>query len=174
MAFLQNTKIGVAESSAGTTLDLKKIGASDLLDVRYHLDVGGLLLGTFDSLTGGEMEIALVKHDIVYNTGDSTTLFIPGTTSFAPFSLTRGLGNSAELYNWFAAASAGDIIQARRNGSITLNNYVDGEYTPVVRWNFYDAWLTKISGFSSNVYVAAKYASLNITIQAETIERADP
>lgn len=178
MGFLQYTKPDRPASSAGKQAAFKPIVASDWISVHYHLDVEGLLVGVFDSISGGDMEINVIKHDVTYNTGDSTTLLIPGTITFQPITLSRGLGNSSELYNWLAAVTGGDIIQARRNGSITLNHHVSTgpnkwEYEPVVRWNFYNAWPTKISGFEMDIYQAASYASFKITIQAETIERVD-
>ena len=143
-----------------------------LLDCCYHLEVDGLLVGQFYELTGGDIEIAVIEHDIVYESGDSTTLFIPGPTSFAPFTLKRGYTKtSGELYNWFAAASMGAITQARRNGSIYLKNKENGQYKTYVQWDFSDAWLAKLSGFSWNKYKSAAGAKLAVTIVAETIAR---
>ena len=154
-----------------------------LLDINYVLEVDGLLAGKFTRLTGGEMSIGVIQHNVTYETGDSTTLLIPGPISFAPIVLWRGFGFSEQLYRWLDASVKGDTIQARRNASITLNQMRtttndDGSsasaYEAVVRWNLTKCWLAKISGFEMNQYVDAALASLQITLVAESIERVEP
>jgi len=138
----------------------------DLLTYEFHLEVQGLLVGIFERLTGGDIEIARIEHDIVYESGASTTLFIPGTTSFAPFTLERGFANYYELYNWFNLASNGRIVQARRDGSVFMKR--NGE--TYLQWDFKNAWPVKLAGFSFNQYVDAQKARIAITIAAEFIE----
>lgn len=144
------------------------------LDCYYTLDVNQTRLATFNSLTGGDIEINVIKHPVVYSSGESSTLLIPGPTQFAPIVLEKGFGNTKELYNWFVDASSGKYSAARKNVTITLNALKDGEYVPLVVWNLINAWPSKISGFQSNQYNMAKVASFEITLMAETIERADP
>ncbi len=143
------------------------------VDAYYHLDVEGVRVGTFYSLTGGDIEVTVIEHDVVFSTGEASTLLIPGPVRFSPITLSRGFGNSAELYNWFALAASGNIVQARKNGTITLNGFVNGEYKPIVRWNLTNAWPSKISGFQSNQFSGASVAKLSITIVTEMIERED-
>ncbi|HEY9076336.1 MAG TPA: phage tail protein [Anaerolineaceae bacterium] len=146
---------------------------SELLDVSYQLSVDSIQVGSFYSLSGGEVEITVIRHPVVYPSGEAATLFIPGPTSFSPITLGRGYGNSAELYNWFVQASNGDIAHARRNGSITLSGYVNGVYKPIVVWDLIGMWPTKLSGFEQNQYSGANTAKLSITLVAESIERKD-
>jgi phage tail-like protein len=141
----------------------------DLLDYEFHLLVEGKLSGVFERLTGGEIEVATVKHDVTFESGSSTTLFIPGTTTFNPFTLERGFALYYELYYWLMQASNGDIIQARRDGSVEMRK--QGE--ALLRWNFYRAWPTKLSGFNYNQYTDAQKARVSITIQPESIEFDD-
>ncbi len=141
----------------------------DLLEYEFHLMVDGKLTGVFQRLTGGEIEVARITHDIVYENGTSTTLFIPGTTSFAPFTLERGFANYGELFRWLMEASNGHIIQARRDGSIVMTRH--GE--PLLWWNFYRAWPTKLAGFNYNQYADAQKARVSITIAAEQIDYAE-
>jgi phage tail-like protein len=141
----------------------------DALEYEFHLEVEGKLTGIFQVLKGGDMEIAQVKHDIVYESGSSTTLLIPGATSFAPISLERGYANYDELYAWFMEASNGRIIQARRNGTIYMMRHSE----VLLMWNFEGAWPTKLSGFAYNQYADARKARISITIAAETILYAE-
>jgi phage tail-like protein len=136
----------------------------DLTNFEYHLEIEGLLVGVFETLSGGDMAITTIEHDIVYESGASTTLLIPGTTSFGPFTLSRGFANYPELYAWFMLASSGRIVQARRNGSIIMQRY--GQR--YMQWDFDNAWPTKLSSFSFNMYKGSK-ARVAITIAPETI-----
>ncbi len=144
------------------------------LDCYYTLDVNQTRLATFDSLTGGDIEINVIKHNVVFNTGESSTLLIPGPTQYSPIELKRGFGNTKELYNWFVEASSGSYSSARKNVTITLNALVDGDYKPLIAWNLFNAWPSKISGFESNQYNMSNVAKFSLTIVAETIERTDP
>ncbi len=137
----------------------------DLLEYEFHLTVEGKLSGIFQRLTGGEIEIACLTHDIVFETGASTTLKIPGATTFHPFTLERGFALYYELYNWLMEASNGHIINARRNGSIEMKKHGD----TLLRWNFEGAWPTKLSGFNFNQYTGAQVARVSLTMEAETV-----
>lgn len=146
----------------------------DPLNVYYTLDVNETRLATFDSLTGGEIEINVIKHNVVHESGEYQTMLIPGPTQCSPVVLERGFGNTKELYNWFVEASGGKTSTARKNVTITLNALLDGEFTPLVAWNLVNAWPTKLSGFDSNQDGEAKLARFSMTLTAESIERTDP
>ena len=61
------------------------------LDCYYTLDVNQTRLATFDSLTGGDIEINIIKHNVVYSSGESSTLLIPAQHNFPLSSLNRAL-----------------------------------------------------------------------------------
>lgn len=144
------------------------------LDVNYTLDIDQTQLATFSSLSGGEVEINVIKHNVVYESGEFRTLLIPGPTHSSPVVLEHGYGNTNELYNWFVLASNGKISAARKNVTITLNAFKNGKYEALVSWNLINTFPTKVSGFESNQAQSAKTARFSITLLAETIERVDP
>jgi phage tail-like protein len=144
------------------------------LDVNYVLDIDQTQLATFTSLSGGEVELNVIKHNIVYESGENHTLLIPGPTHFSPVILEHGYGNTKELYNWFVLASNGKISSARKNVTITLHAFTKGKYEPLVAWDLINAYPVKISGFESNQSQSARTARFSITIMAEQIERVDP
>jgi phage tail-like protein len=151
-----------------TDIGTDPLGTLDLTECDFHLLVEDKLTGIFTSLTGGDMEISVIKHDIVFETGSSTTLFIPGPISFSPINLSRGFGNYRELFSWLSESVNGDIIRARRSGSIVMVRQGDH----ILRWNFYNAWLSKLSSFALTQKEGStvKIARLAATIVAETIE----
>ncbi len=136
------------------------------------LEVEGLWLGAFGSLQGGDIAVTKITHDITYESGASTTLFIPGTTSFGEISLSQGFGDYMALYNWLMLASNGRIIAARRNATIQMFS----QKTLVLQWYLENAWLTKLSSFTKLMVDATltKKARLALTIAAETITYEEP
>ena len=156
-----------------TGQEFKKSQTKDpVLSVYYHLDVDSYQ-ANFYKLTGGEMEIGRASHDIVYESGESTTLLIPTTISFAPITLSKGIAASGTWYNWFALATYGHIWKARFNPTITAFAFIEGKYSEIIRWNLTNAWISKISGFDTNQYVAGSVSQFSITLVAEAIERED-
>jgi phage tail-like protein len=141
-------------------------------DCDFLLEVEGLWLGAFGSLSGGDMAVAKITHDITYETGASTTLLIPGTTSFGEISLSQGFGDYMRLYEWFWLASNGHIIAARRNATIQMFS----QKVLVLQWHLENAWLTKLSSFTSLMVEGSttKKARLGVTIAAETITYEEP
>lgn len=144
------------------------------LNIYYSLDINQARLAAFGSLSGGEIEITPIKHNVVYASGELRTLLIPGPTRYSPVTLVRGYGNTKELYNWFVTANSGKIFSARKNVTITLNSFQEDGYMPLVSWNLVNAWPTKISGFESDQSGAAQTAKFSITLMMEGIERIDP
>lgn len=142
----------------------------------FLLEVEGKLAGAFQYMMGGDISITVIKHDVVFETGDSTTYFIPGQTNFGHIELQRGvIKDQLGIYKWFAEASAGDIIQARRNGTIWMYGpqakVGDPPRVLVAQWNFYNAWPIKIEGFSWSEHTNVNFASVQINFQPEYIER---
>lgn len=159
---------------------LKKItpptvnGRSDTpINAYYELIIDSISMGSFYSISGGEIEVSVIKHEVTYESGESSTHFIPGRTRFTPIVLSKGFQGSENLYNWFVAAAKGNTYHARRNGTITLNGFVNGTYKPLVRWNLENVWPNKLSGFDMNQFNATSTARFEITLVAEVIERED-
>jgi phage tail-like protein len=144
------------------------------IDAYFTLDINETQLAAFKSIQGGDVEVEVVRHNIVYESGEYRTLLIPGATRFSPITLGKGFGNTTELYNWFVAVSNGQAGSARKNVTIHLNSHQKGKFTPMVSWNLINAIPTKVSGFQSDQAQAAGVAMFSITLVAESIERVDP
>ena len=144
------------------------------LDVNFTLDVNMSRLATFGSLSGGEIETNVIKHNTVSGSGEFRTLLIPGPLQFSPIVLERGYGNTKELYNWFVEANSGAISASRKNVTITLNVLNEDGFVPMVSWNLSGAWPSKIGGFNGSQESAANIAKFSLTLVAEMIERVDP
>ena len=60
------------------------------LDSSYTLDIDKTRLATFSTISGGEIEMQVIKHNVVHESGEYQTLLIPGVTHFAPVTLSHG------------------------------------------------------------------------------------
>jgi phage tail-like protein len=152
---------------------LSKDFASQPINVHYALDVDNTRLAIFTKMSGGEIEVNVIKHNVVYPSGEYRTLLIPGPTQYSPITLESGFGNSKALYNWFIQANRGRTAAARKNITITLHVREEGRYKPVVSWNLIGAWPTKISGIDSSQDGSPGVARFSLTINMESIERVD-
>jgi phage tail-like protein len=100
--------------------------------------------------------------------GDNTTpRKLPGQTKYTNISLKWGLTDSRELYDWYRKVVTGK--PERRNGSIVVLD-IDG-LTEVVRWNFFNAWPSKMEGPSFSAK-GNEVAIETLELAHEGIERA--
>jgi phage tail-like protein len=153
---------------------LSKDFESQPINVHYTLDVDQTRLAIFTKLSGGDIEVSVIKHNVVYPSGEYRTLLIPGPTQYSPITLESGFGNTKALYNWFIQANRGRTASARKNVTITLHVREAGQYKPVVSWNLLGAWPTKISGFDASQDGSPRISQFSMTIQMESVERVDP
>lgn len=68
-----------------------------------------------------------------------------GLRKFTNITLKRGYTQNDTLWRWYVNIANG--VRDRRNGSIVLR---DEAHTPVLRWNFENAWVNKIEGPTMN------------------------
>ncbi|MEO8154444.1 MAG: phage tail protein [Rhizobacter sp.] len=100
--------------------------------------------------------------------GDNTTVRkLPGLTKYTNISLKWGLSDSRELYDWYRKVITGKT--ERRNGSIVVLD-ADG-VTEVVRWNFFNAWPTKLEAPSLSAK-GNEVAIETLELAHEGLERA--
>lgn len=124
----------------------------------------------FRAISGGEMSISLIQHNVVYQNGGSTTLFIPGPTSFEPITLYQGVTTDMAVWKWWTNVTRGKKV--RKTVTIRAYGHIikEGGSATVAEWTLENAWPLVISGFnfdldSGEAFVAA------ITLVAESIER---
>jgi phage tail-like protein len=140
----------------------------------------------FRAVSGGQMSITLIEHNVVYSGGGSSTLFIPGPTSFEPITLYQGVTKDKTLWDWWTQVTQGESV--RRNLTITaygqtitstelstlgglFSTLPDGlNFRVYAQWDLLLAWPLSISGFSFDVDSGKPYIA-EITIAAEFIER---
>jgi hypothetical protein len=126
------------------------------------------ILGQFDSLTGGDQIISMVKYNVIDSLGNVTTKYMPGQTTFEAFELLRPMDVVAqEVAALFYDSVSGKLKTLRKNYSISMN---DSNGNAMVWWHLYNALPTKVSGFSFNEYAEAEYACFELSLLPEAVE----
>ena len=75
--------------------------------------------------------------------GEEMTIKVPGRIKHPNVELKRGMTNSMDFWNWRKQVEDGDYPGCLRNGSVIL---YDQKHSEVARWNFTDAWPSKVTG----------------------------
>jgi phage tail-like protein len=122
---------------------LPNVSTNDALAARnFAIEVDGTTIAQFTEVGGltSEMDVTELKE----NGPDGKLIIkkIPGAHKTPTLTLKRAKNVSMELYKWHKLALDGKIKEARKNGSVILYDYEAGE---VARWNFINAWPSKLT-----------------------------
>lgn len=119
-----------------------------LASFHYKVEVGGKVAGYFTDVSGIGSENEVIEHKVVNESGIEHIQKIPGRIKYEDITLKRGITSSLDIWAWRQQVEDGAIADARMDGSIVM---YDQQLKPVARWNFENAWPSKVSGpsFSS-------------------------
>ena len=110
----------------------------------YHfaVEIDGVEIAQFAGISGITSEMDVIEFSEVTPDGKSLIRKVPGKKKPPTITLKRAKNVSTSLWDWHYQAKQGKIADARRNGSIILFDYENGE---VARYNFLNAWPSKIT-----------------------------
>jgi phage tail-like protein len=114
-----------------------------LLGFNFALDVSGTIKGYFTEVAGIGSENEVIEQKVVNEKGIEIVLRIPGRLKWGDITLKRGITSSMDLWDWRKQIEDGKVKDARKNGSIVM---FDRELKEAARWNFVNAWPSKITG----------------------------
>jgi phage tail-like protein len=114
-----------------------------LLGFNFGIDVGGAVKGYFTEVGGLGSENEIVEQKVINEKGVEVVLKIPGRLKWGDVTLKRGITSNMDLWEWRKQVEDGQVAGARKNGSIIM---YDRELKEAARWNFVNAWPSKISG----------------------------
>jgi phage tail-like protein len=106
----------------------------------FLVEIDGITRAGFASCSGLDSSSPAIE----YREGSDkqlTTRKLPGLVSFPNITLSRGITDDAELWEWRVQAAQGTV--SRRNGSIVL---LDDAGNEKLRWNFREGWPSSWSG----------------------------
>jgi len=134
----------------------------------FAIEIGGIQLASFQEVDGLKSEVDVVE--LLENGMDGRTRLVltPAAGSKrAEITLKRGKNASLDLWEWHDLVLKGKIADARKEGSVVIQDFENQE---VARWNFYNAWPSKIST-SALKAGGNEIVMEELTIVAERIER---
>ena len=114
-----------------------------LVGFHYAIEVQGVVTGYFTECSGIGSENEVIEHKIVDEKGRETIQKLPGRLKWQDVTLKRGITDNMDIWDWRDEVVQGKVDDARRNGSVVMFNQSLEE---VARWNFENAWPSKVSG----------------------------
>lgn len=118
-----------------------------LISAQFAIEFQGVIAGAFQECTGMGSENDVVEYKASSQKGDYVIQKVPGRMKWNNITLKRGLTDAIDLWDWRKLVEQGKIEEARKNGSIIMFDQTGKE---VARWNFTNAWPSKISGPAAN------------------------
>jgi len=139
-----------------------------IVSFNFVIDLQGGATGYFTEVSGLGSENEVVEHKVM-NAGGSQTIVqqLPGRLKWEAIVLKRGITETMDMWDWRKQVEEGKMKDARKNGSITM---LDNAYKPVAKWDFVNAWPSKMSGPS----ISSKSSDVGIeemTLVHEGIKR---
>ena len=114
-----------------------------LIGFNYALEIEGKLSGYFTECSGIGSEHEIVEHKVVDDQGHEIVQKIPGRLKWGDVTLKRGITEKMDIWDWRQKVEEGNLGEARTNCSIVM---FDRNYEAVARWDFLNAWPSKVSG----------------------------
>jgi phage tail-like protein len=113
----------------------------------FGVEFQGQIVGAFRECTGLGSENEVVEYKASGPRGEFVIKKVPGRLKWNNVTLKRGITDSMDMWQWRKLVEQGKIEEARKNGTITMYNQ---QGDPVARWNFINAWPSKLTGPSAN------------------------
>ena len=138
-----------------------------LVAQRFKIEVKGTAIATFQEVSGitSELEVVTLKaNDLM---GKPIVKQMIGAQKPPTITLKRAADSSMDLWNWHKAALDGDLVGARREGSIVQLDFTHQE---VARYNFFDAWISKLTATGMKAGDTTPSVE-EVTIVCERLER---
>ena len=121
---------------------LPNLPSDALASYHFTVEIDKTEIAQFSELSGITSELDVIE--LKENTADGKPVIhkLPGARKAPTITLKRAKNASKDLWDWHYAMVNGKVSDARRNGSIVLKDYEDGE---VARYNFTNAWVSKVT-----------------------------
>ncbi len=118
-----------------------------LVSAWFGLDFQQGVVGAFRECTGLGSENEVVEYKASGPKGEQVVKKVPGRLKWNNITLKRGITDSMDMWKWRKMVEEGKMEEARKNGTVTMFNQ---KGDAVARWNFVNAWPSKLSGPAAN------------------------
>jgi phage tail-like protein len=113
----------------------------------FAIEFQGQISGAFRECSGLGSENSVVDEKASGPDGRPVVKKIPGNLKWNDITLKQGITDDLAMWKWRALVEEGKITEARKNGAIVMFSAAGME---VARWEFVNAWPSKISGPNVN------------------------
>jgi phage tail-like protein len=113
----------------------------------FGVEFQGEVVGAFRECSGLGSENEVVEYKASGPKGEYIIKKVPGRLKWNNITLKRGITDAMDMWKWRKLVEQGKIEDARKNGTITMYNQ---QGDAVAKWNFINAWPSKLSGPSAN------------------------
>jgi len=113
----------------------------------FGVEFQGQVVGAFRECTGLGSENEVVEYKASGPKGEYVIKKVPGRMKWNNVTLKRGITDAMDMWKWRKLVEEGKIKDARKNGSIVM---FSAQGVEVARWNFVNAWPSKLTGPSAN------------------------
>ena len=114
-----------------------------LVGFNFRLEVEKVPAGFFTEVSGLGSENDVVEQKTLDPAGHEVVIKVPGRLKWGDVVLKRGITNDMKIWQWRQEVIDGKLEKARANCSIIMQ---DRTYADVARWDFQNAWPSKVSG----------------------------
>jgi phage tail-like protein len=118
-----------------------------LIGAWFSIEFQGQVSGAFRECTGLGSENEVVEYKASGPKGELVIKKVPGRLKWNNITLKRGITDTMDMWQWRKLIEQGNVTSARKNGTITMYS-TDGK--AIAKWNFINAWPSKITGPSVN------------------------
>jgi phage tail-like protein len=119
------------------------VSGDPLVGFNFEVKIEGALTGYFTECSGLGSESEVIEHKVVGEGGKEVVRKVPGRLKWGDITLKRGITKNYDMWKWRKSVEDGKVSEARKNGSIKMN---DQEGTTVAIWDFEKAWPSKLTG----------------------------
>jgi phage tail-like protein len=113
-----------------------------VVSFQFSLELNDMT-GFFTEVSGIISESPVATHKVVLDDAKEIVMHVPGRVDGGEMTFKRGLTSNFEFWTWREKVILGNTAEARVNGSVVMYNRA---YEEVRRWNFINAWPSKLSG----------------------------
>jgi phage tail-like protein len=118
-----------------------------LVSAYFTVEFQGVIVGAFQEVTGLGSQNEVVEYKASGQKGQYVIHKVPGRLSWNNITLKRGITDATDLWDWRKTVEEGKVEEARKNGSVVMYDQTGKE---IARWNFTNAWPSKLTGPSAN------------------------
>jgi phage tail-like protein len=120
-----------------------------LVGAWFAIEFQGQVAGAFKECTGLGSSNEVVEYKASGEKGEYVIKKVPGRMTWNNITLRRGITDAMDMWKWRKLIEEGKVDEARKNGSVVM---FDTQNREVARWNFLNAWPSKLTGPSADAH----------------------